>query len=725
MNNNYSVGNIQPEWNDGMAQTLTFIVTEDCNLRCKYCYVTHKSKNKVMKLETAIKFIDYILEDTKFIKSEAVILDFIGGEPLLEASLIDQICDYFKTKTYKLRNQWYWNYKISISTNGVNYSDPCVQNLILKNEGKISIGITIDGIKEKHDLQRVFPDGSGSYDIVYNNVKLWLEQFEGSTKVTFSSDDLIYLKDSIIHLWNIGIKTIAANVVYENVWKDKDEIIFENQLKELADYIVDNDLYDKYECSLFLGDIGMPYSEDDLDRTSCGAGKILALGPNGKIYPCVRYYDHSLNHRVGYVIGDIEKGIDYELARTFLLTSYKYQCDDECLNCSVAKGCEFCQGFNYDEADSNTNFQKAKYICKMHKARVRANNYYFAKLFHKKGIKRQNYYWKNNLVFLLNDNYVSDCSYQNNSLQNIGMNEKRIREGLKFAEENFMKPIFLHSRNIEKDSLVEYEEYEILHRIPIEGYREGLPFDEYQLIITVDSISHIKRIKEQEIVIFNIEEKNISKLSYFIEKILSKTQRININIMNISRNFNMKDYYRELKKCADLLIEEFKRTQIFKEINIITDIFFIYKHEECNAGSRSFTYAPDGNLYVCPAFYSEKMGNIGNIYTGITLPNRNLYTTKYMPICNVCDCFQCENCKYLNKKYTNEVNISPSFQCDKAQIERKISVYFQQNLKNMWEFEKELDDIKCEDPIKILERKGMYMGYYNSEDIESKLEEIN
>ena len=98
MNNNYSVGNIQPEWNDGMAQTLTFIVTEDCNLRCKYCYVTHKSKNKVMKLETAIKFIDYILEDTKFIKSEAVILDFIGGEPLLEASLIDQICDYFKQK---------------------------------------------------------------------------------------------------------------------------------------------------------------------------------------------------------------------------------------------------------------------------------------------------------------------------------------------------------------------------------------------------------------------------------------------------------------------------------------------------------------------------------------------------------------------------------------------------------------------------------------------------
>lgn len=31
MNNNYSVGNIQPEWNDGMAQSF-------CGLTCKnYC----------------------------------------------------------------------------------------------------------------------------------------------------------------------------------------------------------------------------------------------------------------------------------------------------------------------------------------------------------------------------------------------------------------------------------------------------------------------------------------------------------------------------------------------------------------------------------------------------------------------------------------------------------------------------------------------------------------
>lgn len=45
--NRYTVGTMEEEWGEGEAQSLTFIVTEDCNLRCKYCYITHKSKGKV------------------------------------------------------------------------------------------------------------------------------------------------------------------------------------------------------------------------------------------------------------------------------------------------------------------------------------------------------------------------------------------------------------------------------------------------------------------------------------------------------------------------------------------------------------------------------------------------------------------------------------------------------------------------------------------------------
>ena len=313
----YLVGTQSEVWKLGAAQQVTFIVTADCNLRCKYCYITHKSGGNRMNFETAKKFIDYILDNTTMKKQDAVVLDFIGGEPLLEVDLIDQICDYFKLETFKRGMSWYWNYRINTCTNGVNYSDVKVQNFIKKNYGKIYISITLDGTKEKHDMQRVFPNGEGSYDIIRKNVDLWLKQFIGNTKVTFASDDLSLLKDSIIQLWNDGIKDVSANVVFEDVWKEGDDKIFEDQLKALADYIIDNDLHNKYRCTLFSDSIGGSYAEDDMLSTSCGAGKMMALGPTGDIYPCMRYYDYSLNNKEGLVIGNIEDGIDFDKVRPF------------------------------------------------------------------------------------------------------------------------------------------------------------------------------------------------------------------------------------------------------------------------------------------------------------------------------------------------------------------------------------------------------------------------
>ena len=45
--------------------------------------------------------------------------------------------------------------------------------------------------------------------------------------------------------------------------------------------------------------------------------------------------------------------------------------------CKIARGCAWCQGFNYDAATTPTIYQRATYICRMHKARVRSNERYF------------------------------------------------------------------------------------------------------------------------------------------------------------------------------------------------------------------------------------------------------------------------------------------------------------------------------------------------------------
>lgn len=715
----YSIGAGSQSWQSDRAQTVTFIVTNDCNLRCKYCYITHKSANKIMDFSVAKKFIDYILTSKSLDFSEAVILDFIGGEPFLEVELIDKICDYFKLKAYELSHSWYWNYRISICTNGVNYSSKSVQDFILKNYGKLSLSITVDGTKEKHDLQRVFPDGSGSYDAINESIDLWISQFDGDTKVTFASDDLPLLKDSIISLWNRGITTVNANVVFENVWKENDDKIFENQLIELADYILDNELFDKgLICSLFSDSIGNPYKDEDYDKTYCGAGKMIALAPSGEIFPCLRYYGHSLNNHAEWPIGNIKDGVDMERVRPFMLASNRIQSDEECLNCDIASGCAFCQGFNYDEADTPTNFHRVKYICKMHKARVRANNYYFNKLYNMYEIERPEFEKQGKqLYFLLSDDYISYCEYNNDKVESSRMNKSTILEGLKYARYNFHKPVFVHSSNsFDFENCKEYEEYDIIHIVPAKFIKDAQNIGLRRIIpvynpndINIDNYGI-------ENVILNVPADDIGNLSISVISLFKKVSRINLNITNINKNFDEKLYTEELKKISNYICDIKNSTSTIKELSLLTDLLFINEHDKCMAGHKTFVLAPDENIYTCCAVYSnESESNIGDLEKGIIKKyDARLYETKNSNLCRLCDAYQCKNCVYINKLYTNEVNVSPSFKCRKSHIERLISQSMMSKFELSEEKIKSLSDLEYKDPIdKFLSINGQKIGYYS------------
>lgn len=374
-------------WKSGVAKNITFIVTKDCQLACKYCYLVGKNDKERMSWNVAKKAIDYILSHEQDFTEASVVWDFIGGEPFLEIDLIDRICDYIKTEMYRLNHHWFNSYRFSFSTNGINYDSDKVQNYILKNKDHISIGITIDGTKAKHDLNRIWKgDGleRGSYDDVVRNIPLWLAQFpDGATKVTISSADIPYIKESVLHLYSLGIHEVNINCVFENVWKEGDDKLFEDQLIELADAIIDNHLYNDYACSFFTERLGKPL-DCVLDNGNwCGAGKMLSIDAAGNFYPCTRFAQYSLRNKKSWIIGNIYDGIDNNKLRPFLTLDRCTQSTEECINCEEAEGCAWCQGENYDAADTDTIYQRSTAICKMHKARVRANNYYWNKLFAK------------------------------------------------------------------------------------------------------------------------------------------------------------------------------------------------------------------------------------------------------------------------------------------------------------------------------------------------------
>lgn len=381
-------------WQDGSAKNITFIVTKDCQLACKYCYLVGKNSKERMSWEVAKQAIDYILDHEKDFTQKSVIWDFIGGEPFLEIELIDKICDYLKVEMYRRNHYWFDSFRFNFSTNGINYHTDKVQAFIKKNREHLSIGITIDGTKKKHDLNRIWKtkDGfspkpeeeKGSYDDVMRNIPLWIKQFPfAGTKVTISSADISYIKDSVLHLFSLGIHDVYINVVFENVWEEGDDNRFEEQLIKLADAIIDGSLYKDYTCSFFSEKMGKPLDKEKENQNWCGAGRMLSIDANGIFYPCTRFAQYSLREKKAWEIGNVKDGIDKNKLRPFLTLDRCTQSRQECIDCEVASGCAWCQGENYDAADTPTAYQRSLAICKMHKAQVRANNYYWNKLYRK------------------------------------------------------------------------------------------------------------------------------------------------------------------------------------------------------------------------------------------------------------------------------------------------------------------------------------------------------
>lgn len=712
-NTEIKLAQLLPSWEgnygDNDVKTVTLCVTEACNLACKYCYMTGKNSAKKMTFETAKKCIDYILNDRITFYEKSVVWDFIGGEPFLEIDLIDKICDYIKLQMYLLNHPWLDSYRFSFSSNGLLYKTDKVQKFIEKNKSHLSIGISVDGNKLKHDMQRVYPDGRGSYDDVMENISLWNKQFSNNgTKATFAHDDLPYLKDSIISLWENGISDVAANVVFENVWEDGDDKILEKQLDDLGDHIIENKLWDKYYVRFFDPSIGNELSEDGKKHNFCGSGKMLAIDCEGNFFPCVRFIDFSLSKRKGRSIGNIEKGINENKLRAFKALTLEDQSKNECLQCEVASGCALCTGFNYD--DSGSIYKRATYICNLHKATVRANKRFWVKYEQATGnpSPRRNYEVLENkkyMQIMLDDNITPHCNYRNwNKTDNI-ISKEILNKALGFARDNDLEPVFLGNKK-EFMNIMD-KNIKINNYIFIEDSKYD--YDECQeniIPIYDNDVSNSKQNLENCILI--IKKENIPNLSIMINKLIKTTKRINVRLEDIANwdKITLETYDRELEKLIDIIEENYKNEN-YIEIDILTDRFDLEKVCSCGSGETMYTLAPNGKFYVCPAFYFDNpQESIGDLEEGILNKNENLFKLENSPLCKQCNAYQCNNCSFLNKKTTEEFNIPPKNRCIASHYELMKSKLLQSRLdKEKIFLGNKIEEIEYLDPLEKINNK--------------------
>lgn len=384
-------------YKDGV-RNVTFQVTNDCCCKCSYCYQINK-KHDFMTNDITKNIIDLLFnmyqnyDDDSVINhnTKGIVLDFIGGEPLMNLEVIDFACSYFMETCLKLNHDWIKFWRASLISNGKYYFSKNVQNFLKKFNGFLSFAITLDGPKEIHDRCRKYHNNEGNFNDAYAAFKDCQLKFGyNETKVTISPENLLDINTILDFFIYEGVKQINANPIFEHRWTFKESQIFYNELKKIADKNLT--LYNDISISLFEENIGHKMEEYNVNTWCGGTGKMLAFDPKGNAYPCLRYMESSLgDSQPPLVIGNCFDGI-YNTPETKKIytdlcsITRRTQSTDECFYCPVASGCSYCSAYNYQ--CFGTANSRSTNICNMHKARVLANVYYWNLYYEKNNINK-------------------------------------------------------------------------------------------------------------------------------------------------------------------------------------------------------------------------------------------------------------------------------------------------------------------------------------------------
>ncbi len=129
-------------------------VTNACNLRCDYCYVSKSADH--MADDTARRSVDAILRSATSYRYRRIALKYAGGESTLRLPQI------FATHDYALEQAQARGLALSASvlSNGVVMPRWAIEQL---KQRHIGVMISLDGVGEYHDQQRPLINGKGSF----------------------------------------------------------------------------------------------------------------------------------------------------------------------------------------------------------------------------------------------------------------------------------------------------------------------------------------------------------------------------------------------------------------------------------------------------------------------------------------------------------------------------------------------------------------------------------
>ncbi|MEC0138083.1 radical SAM protein [Paenibacillus macerans] len=336
----------------------TYWVTEDCNLRCSYCYVNKAPKK--MDQETAAKsvqFTEKILAANPVKRNDKIHIGLHGGEPLLNFSIIRYLIEELKAKITG-------NVTFSMTTNGTIQQYEILDYVA----NQVELSVSIDGKQESHDINRLYKNGQGSYKRVIQTLDyLNSQSIIYRVRMTITPNNVAYLTDNFIDLYERGCPVVAFALDDSNLhWNKQLMEIYQRNLNEIFSYLVKKNFTDaQYYLFNFKNEYFRPRGTCDGCHTS------FHFSSEGKIYPCIFAVGHE-----EFAMGSVFTGLD--AARLSYLDKINQKDEGNCTKCAMYNNCrsKVCKIINKIQTE---NFYKASpVLCtaqKIHYSTVKKYDY--------------------------------------------------------------------------------------------------------------------------------------------------------------------------------------------------------------------------------------------------------------------------------------------------------------------------------------------------------------
>lgn len=306
---------------------MTLELNNKCNLKCKYCYLGEKTGIEMNK-ETAIKAIDIGIKEGKRHKDKKVNFDFIGGEALLNFSLLKELIEYIEEQARKENIQVIY----SMTSNATLFNEEILDYLA---EHKFELKVSLDGTKKANDKNRLFYDGRSSYDDVVSKMPL-IKKYEEVTGDIVQVANVVTknnykeYSENFKHLIDLGFKFIDTGFDYYSKWTKDDFKIIEEEIYKCYEIFIEKhknnepfmwkfliDAFDTLKPAVFYG---------------CGAGIVSSyVTKEGNLFPCPTYFNKEVS------VGDTENGINKEKRKW--LMSIKDIENSQCNKCDIKEYC--------------------------------------------------------------------------------------------------------------------------------------------------------------------------------------------------------------------------------------------------------------------------------------------------------------------------------------------------------------------------------------------------